>query len=126
MEMPVKAYVNMTVSFDESGRIKPRSLAWEDGRKYVMEKLLDCKPAAAMRADGQVERFTVRINGHESYLFFERSTQVSGDLLGKWFLERRGMCLSSALKCTPCQVQNLLSGSSSATNCDILLPLCRC
>ena len=30
------------------------------------------------------------------------------------------------LKCTPCQVQHLLSGSSSATSGDILLPLCRC
>lgn len=88
-EKPVKVYVNVTVSFDESGRIKPRSLVWEDGRKYVIEKVLDCKPAAAMRAGGQGERFTVRINGHESYLFFERSTQVSGYLLGKWFVERR-------------------------------------
>ncbi len=30
------------------------------------------------------------------------------------------------LKCTPCQVQNLLSGISSATGCGMLLPLCRC
>ena len=29
------------------------------------------------------------------------------------------------VKCTPCQVQNLLSGSSSATSCDILPSLCR-
>lgn len=90
-EKPVKVYVNVTASFDENGRVKPRSIVWEDGRKYVIEKVLDCKPAAAMRAGGQGERFTVRINGHESYLFFERSTQVGGDLLGKWFVERRAV-----------------------------------
>lgn len=32
---------------------------------------------------------------------------------------------SIILKCTPCQVQNLLSGSSSATSCDIMPSLCR-
>lgn len=91
VDKPVKVYVNVTASFDENGRVKPRSLIWEDGCKYVIDKVLDCKSAAAMHAGGQGERFTVRINGHESYLFFERSTLVSGDLLGKWFVERKAV-----------------------------------
>jgi len=50
-------------------------------------------------------------------------------LLAGLFCNTNGKYLTAAiitLKCTPCQVQNLLSGSSSATSCDILLPLCRC
>ncbi len=88
-DKPIKVYVNVTAAFDADGRMKPLSLVWEDGHKYMIEKVLDCKPAAAIRAGGQGERFTIRVNGREKYLFFERCTQISGDLLGKWFVERK-------------------------------------
>ncbi len=88
-DKPIKVYVHVTASFDEYGKMKPISFVWEDGQKYVIEKVLDCKPAAAMRAGGQGDRFTIRVNGREKYLFFERCTRVSGDVLGKWFLERK-------------------------------------
>ena len=37
----------------------------------------------------QYDRYTVQINGHQSYLFFERSPNISGTNLGKWFVERK-------------------------------------
>ncbi len=40
-------------------------------------------------------------------------------------IKRITFSIPIVMKCTPCQVQNLLSGSSSATNCDILPSLCR-
>lgn len=58
VDKPIKVYVNVTASFDENGRVKPRSLIWEDGRKYVIDKVLNCKSAAAVRAGGTVR--TVR------------------------------------------------------------------
>lgn len=84
----VKVYVSVAAVFDETGRLIPRALAWEDGRRYVIDKVLDCKPAAAMRAGGCGDRYHVRINGQERYLFFERSAEVSGNRVGRWFVER--------------------------------------
>jgi hypothetical protein len=51
--------------------------------------LLDVCPATALKAGGQGNRYTVQINGHQSYLFFERSPNISGTNLGKWFVERK-------------------------------------
>lgn len=84
-----KVYVTVRVEFTKEGQMLPRSLTWEDGTRYIIDKVLDCKPAAAMRSGGQGERFTIRVQGQERYLFFERSTAVSGTDLGKWFVERK-------------------------------------
>ena len=63
--------------------------AGEDGREYSIDKILDVRPAAALKAGGQGDRYAVQINGHQSYLFFERSPNISGTNLGKWFVERK-------------------------------------
>ncbi|WP_243134814.1 hypothetical protein [Acetobacterium wieringae] len=58
-------------------------------RQCFGKKILDVRPAAALKAGGQGDRYTVQINGHQSYLFFERSPNISGTNLGKWFVERK-------------------------------------
>ena len=67
----------------------PTSVIWEDGREYIIDKVTDIRQAAAMRAGGQGDRYTIRVNGRESYLFFERSTALTGNNIGRWFVERR-------------------------------------
>jgi len=42
-----------------------------------------------MKAGGQGDRYTVWINGKQSYLFFERSTELTGNIIGRWFVERK-------------------------------------
>ncbi len=42
-----------------------------------------------MRSGGQGDRYTIRINGKESYLYFERSPDLTGRNLGRWFVERK-------------------------------------
>lgn len=42
-----------------------------------------------MKAGGQGDRYTVRIKGKQSYLFFECSTNQIGNQLGRWFVERK-------------------------------------
>jgi hypothetical protein len=44
-----------------------------------------------MKAGGQGDRYTVMINGHQSYLFFERNASLTGNNIGRWFVERRGV-----------------------------------
>ena len=87
--MNIKVYVDVELSVRQDGYITPKSLVWEDGRKYIIDKVTDIRQAAAMKAGGQGDRYTIIINGKQSYLFFERSTNLSGNVIGRWFVERR-------------------------------------
>ena len=84
-----KVYVAVKADFNEDGIMLPREITWEDGTKYAIDRVLDIRQAAAMKAGGQGDRYTVRINGNQSYLFFERSTNQTGNNLGRWFVERK-------------------------------------
>jgi len=85
-----KVYVPVVASFDTEGRLIPRELVWEDGRRYTIDRVLDIRPAAALKAGGQGDRYTVQICKQQSYLFFERCSQLTGESVGRWFVERKG------------------------------------
>lgn len=85
----VKVYVHVLASFDTDGRLRPLALLWEDGRRYRIDRVLDVRSAASLRAGGQGDRYTIRVGDRESYLYFERSPSLSGNGLGRWFVERR-------------------------------------
>ena len=85
----VKVYVPVDVQFRSDGVMLPRMITWEDGTKYEIDRVSDIRQAAAMRAGGQGDRYTVHINGKQSYLFFERSANQTGNNIGRWFVERR-------------------------------------
>lgn len=84
-----KVYVSVLVSHNEDGRMIPQEITWEDGTRYTIDKVTEIRQAAARKAGGQGDRYTVRINGRQSYLFFERSTNLTGNVIGRWFVERR-------------------------------------
>lgn len=89
MDSGAKVYVQVDVIFDESGLMRPSALFWEDGTRYEIDRVLDCRPAAAMKAGGCGDRYTVRIGGRNTFLFFERSTGTGSPVAGRWFVERR-------------------------------------
>lgn len=68
----------------------PLEIKWVDGEVYEIDKVTDIRQAAAMKAGGQGDRYTVWIRGKQSYLFFERSGALSGSTIGRWFVESRG------------------------------------
>lgn len=72
-----KVYVNITAEHDQDGRIKPLSIRWED-RIYSIDRVVDVRMAAALKAGGQGMRYTCRIRGKEVYLFCDE---------GRWFIE---------------------------------------
>ena len=82
-------YVDVIVSFRNDGVMLPRQITWEDGHKYEIDRVSDIRPAAAARAGGQGDRYTVWINGQQSYLFFERNCSLTGNNIGRWFVERK-------------------------------------
>ena len=78
--MPYKIYVEVTVRYDTEGKMTPLSMTWTDGTVYEIDKVLDCRRAASLKAGGIGMRYTVRIQRQERYLFFEDP---------KWFVEAR-------------------------------------
>ncbi len=84
-----KAYVSVSVDFAEEGQMLPRSIVWEDDVTYTIDRVLDIRPSFAQKAGGQGDRYSVMVNGRQTYLFFERSTNLTGNVIGRWFVERR-------------------------------------
>ena len=78
--MAHRAYVRVVVEFSAEGGVRPLEIEWEDGRRYEIDRLLDVRRAAATKAGGQGMRYTVRVCGHETYLFEDE---------GRWFVEAR-------------------------------------
>ena len=86
---PKKVFIEVLAKFNTEGKILPVMIMWEDGTIYKIDKVLDMRPSPALRAGGQGDRYTVRINGMESYIFVERSPDIFGRNLGRWFVERK-------------------------------------
>lgn len=85
----IKVYVPVEVWFRSDGTMLPREIIWVDGTKYEIDRVTEIRQAAAMKAGGQGDRYTVQINGRSSYLFFERNASQAGNNVGRWFVERR-------------------------------------
>lgn len=78
--MARRVYVNVIARHDEQGKVRPLEVEWEGGRRFEVDKLLDVRRAAALKAGGQGLRYTVRILGKETYLFEDE---------GRWFVEAK-------------------------------------
>ena len=84
-----KVYVSVRAEFTEDGTMLPRELTWEDGEKFEIDRIIDIRQAPALKAGGQGDRYTIIVQGKQSYLFFERSTNLTGNVIGRWFVERK-------------------------------------
>ena len=87
--MDAKVYVQVNADFNADGVMLPRVLIWEDGETYVVDRVVDIRQAAARKAGGQGDRYTIEVRGQISYLFFERVPQLTGNVIGRWFVERK-------------------------------------
>lgn len=76
--MSRKVFVEITARFDQEGHVTPLVVHWEDGSRYEIDRVLDVRRAASLKAGGQGWRYTVRISGHSTYLFYEEP---------RWFVE---------------------------------------
>ncbi|TCL39985.1 hypothetical protein EV210_101185 [Anaerospora hongkongensis] len=76
--MTDKKFVDVTAKHSRDGKVKLLSITWEDGKEYSVDRVLDVRMAAALKAGGQGMRYTCRIHGREVYLFFDE---------GRFFIE---------------------------------------
>ena len=75
-----KQYVEVDVRFKEDGTKVPLSIKWTDGTTFVVDKVIEVKNRASLKVGGFGERYTVRILGQETYLYYE---------FDKWFVEKK-------------------------------------
>ena len=78
--MARKVYVEVIARFDTDGNITPVSVKWEDGTVYEIDKVIDKRRAASLKAGGIGMRYTCRILNQQSYLFYEEP---------RWFVEAK-------------------------------------
>ena len=64
-----KTYVPTNIHFTTEGQMHPRSLEWTDGIEYEVDGVKDIKPAAALKAGGQGDRYTILMKGIWRYIF---------------------------------------------------------
>lgn len=84
----IRVYVDVGVIITADGTMRPTVIRWPDGRQFHIDKIIDRRQAAAAKAGGQGDRYTIVINQRERYLFFERSSNLSGNVIGKWYVEK--------------------------------------
>lgn len=80
--MPKKVYVPVVVRYDREGEMSPLSIEWEDGTVYDIDRILDKRQAASLKVGGQGWRYLCRIQGKETYLFYDLCDK-------KWFVEAK-------------------------------------
>ena len=78
--MSNKVYVDVDATFTKEGVLYPKRFCWEDGGIYEIDRIIDCRRAASLKAGGVGERYTCMVEGKQVYLYYE------GDNL--WCIER--------------------------------------
>jgi hypothetical protein len=84
MDNDQKVYVDVIEKRRKDGRILPIFVLWEDGIRYKIDKILDLRRAASLKAGGVGLRYTIRVGGRETYLYLE-----DDKVDAKWFVERK-------------------------------------
>ncbi len=78
--MARKVFVDVIVRFTKEGVKLPLSVICEDGRRFHVDRVLDIRHAASLKAGGQGIRYKCHISGRETFLWLEDE---------KWFVEAR-------------------------------------
>lgn len=76
-----KIYVDVVAEFTQDGCLNPKSIRWEDGRVFEIQKVIDVRRAASLKVGGVGTRYTCIISGQQKHLFYEDNNL--------WFVERK-------------------------------------
>ena len=77
MEEREKRYVPVIGRFEADGKLRPLAIQFDEAHSYPVDQVLDVRRAACQSVGGVGDRYTCRIQGQESYLWFEK---------GRWFV----------------------------------------
>lgn len=75
-----KVYVGVELSVSPQGDVRPRTIIFEDGNKYQIDRLRQKCRAHATKVGGTGIRYTVIICNKQTYLYEDD---------GRWFVEAK-------------------------------------
>ena len=84
-----KVYVRVNVCFSPEGDMIPQSIIWTDGREYKIDELLGVWSRQTIKNPTDGDRYTVLVYGQRCYLYFKRSSELTGNNIGRWYTERK-------------------------------------
>ena len=84
---PERKYVKVNSDFDSTGYMQPRSIIWDDGRVFTIDKVTDFRPASPIEKSLPGDCFTVIIRSEVKYLLFERTQHRFASHFGRWFVQ---------------------------------------
>lgn len=71
-------YVSVIAMFNELGEVTPLSLFWENGKEFIIDKVISKKNLASTKGGGVGIRFEIKIKNQTRFLFLHEY---------KWFVE---------------------------------------
>lgn len=77
--MSKRVFVKVLLDVDFYGKITPKELTWPDGKKYMVDRVLDVRPAPA-KSGGSGMRYLCRICGHDVPVYH-------CNIRGKWWCD---------------------------------------
>ena len=75
-----KVYVEVNADHSADGKVIPNYFVWEDGHRYEIDRVIDVRRAASLKAGGIGVRYTVKVSGKQAYMWLE-------DGGCRWFME---------------------------------------
>ena len=85
--IPMRVYVEVRAVFSEYGELRPVHIKWSDGRVFEVDAVKEIRRAPSSAGSAGV-RYTVKVSGHERYLFYEDIYSETGK--PRWFVEQDG------------------------------------
>ncbi|WP_020072455.1 hypothetical protein [Faecalispora sporosphaeroides] len=76
----MKHYVDMIVRYTQDGQIIPLAVRWSAEQLFEIDKVLDVRQAASLKAGGTGIRYLCRIQGKERFIWLEED---------KWFVDAK-------------------------------------
>ena len=73
-----KKYVPVIARFEADGRLRPFLIEFEEGRRFPIDRILDVRRAASLKAGGAGIRYTVQIGRCKRFLYYDQP---------QWFVE---------------------------------------
>jgi len=77
-QVMTKKYVGVIAEFTNDGRLLPREVIWDDGRRFGIDRILSARRSAETKTGGVGIRYACLIRGCEKQLFYAEN---------KWFVE---------------------------------------
>ncbi len=84
LENENKVYVDVNVEHYSDGRIIPLAFTWEDGSRYKIDKIIDKRIAASLKAGGTGMRYTIKVGNTQTHIWLEEDKNVL-----RWFMEKK-------------------------------------